>query len=70
MYWRIRYKGIIRGNYNDQDTRDKDDILQAMHLIFQLCTQHIQKKIDLDFIEETSDIGLFLIACEDLFYFS
>jgi hypothetical protein len=33
-----------------------------MHLIFQLCTQHIQKKIDLDFIEETSDIGLFLIT--------
>ena len=44
--------------------------LQTMHLIFQLCTQHIQKKIDLDFIEETSDIGLFLFACEDLFYFS
>jgi hypothetical protein len=43
---------------------DKDDKLQAMHLIFQLCTQHIQKKIDLDFIEETSDIGLFLFACE------
>ena len=39
-------------------------------IIFQLCTQHIQKKIDLDFIEETSDIGLFLFACEDLFYFS
>jgi hypothetical protein len=41
-----------------------------MHLIFQLSTQHIQTKIDLDFFEENSDIGLFLFACEDLFYFS
>ena len=41
-----------------------------MHLIFQLCTQHIQRKFDLDFIEETNDIGLFLFACENLFYFS
>jgi hypothetical protein len=57
-------------NYNDQETCDKDDKLQAIHLIFQLCTQHIQKKIDFDFIEETSDISLFLLACEDLFYFS
>jgi hypothetical protein len=41
-----------------------------MHIIFQLCTQHIQKKIDLDFLEETGAIGLFLFACEDLFCLS
>jgi hypothetical protein len=41
-----------------------------MHIIFQLYTQHIQKKIDLDFLEETGAIGLVLFACEDLFCLS